>query len=62
MNAIPKELQVDKPLAAKELRWNDLFGTVNDGVLCGLWQDSAQVLIMSTIHDHYQAPTAPQGA
>ena len=42
---------MDKALASKELRWNDLFGTVEDGVLCGLWQDSAQVLIMSTIHD-----------
>ena len=51
MNAIPKELRVDKALAGKELSWNDLFGTVEDGVLCGLWQDSAQVLIMSTIHD-----------
>ena len=44
-------MRIDKSLASQELSWNDLFGTVEDGVLCGLWQDSAQVLIMSTIHD-----------
>ena len=42
---------MDKGLASKELEWNDLFGTVVDDVLCGLWQDNAQVLVMSTIHD-----------
>lgn len=51
ISTIPKEPKVDKALACKELEWNDLFGTVEGGVLCGLWQDSAQVLVMSTIHD-----------
>ena len=51
MNAVPEALRVDKTLAGKELEWNDLFGTVEDNVLCGLWQDSNQVLLMSTIHD-----------
>ena len=50
-NTVPEELRVDKALAKKELEWNDLFGAVEDTVLCGLWQDSAQVLVMSTIHD-----------
>lgn len=48
---VPKELQVDKSIANKELDWNDLFGAVKDGVLCGLWQDSSQVYVMSTIHN-----------
>ena len=50
-SVIPAELKVDKSLACQELQWNDLFGAVQDNVLCGLWQDSAQVLVMSTIHD-----------
>ena len=48
---IPEELRVDDCSARKELEWNDLFGVEKDGVLCGLWQDKAQVLVMSTIHD-----------
>ena len=48
-HAVPEAIRVDKK--AKGLEWNDLFGTVEDGVLCGLWQDNAQVLVMSTIHD-----------
>ena len=51
ISTIPEELRVDKGLASKELEWNDLFGTVVGDVLCGLWQDNAQVLVMSTIHD-----------
>ena len=50
-NVIPEELRVDERSARKELEWNDLFGVEKDGVLCGLWQDNAQVLVMSTIHD-----------
>ena len=48
---ILEELWVDDCSARKELEWNDLFGVEKDGALCGLWQYSAQVLVMSTIYD-----------
>ena len=51
MNTIPEVLRVDKALAKNVLEWNDLFGTVKDEILCCLWQDSAQVFVMSTIYD-----------
>lgn len=50
-SVIPEALQIDKISAHKQLEWNDLFGVVEDGVLCGLWKDSTQVYVMSTIHD-----------
>ena len=50
-NVMPKALRIDKASARKDLIWNDLFGVIEDGVLCGLWQDNNQVNIMSSIHD-----------
>ena len=43
-NIMPKALRIDKGTVRKELKWNDLFGVIEDGVLCGLWQDNNQVM------------------